>query len=197
MYSFDLEETARLSVIAFAALFISALSFAVVLADPDPEVIAAGERLVHNMDCNVCHSPKVFGPQGPRVDASRLLSGHRADEAVGPIPEGVLGPTGWGGLFSNGMTAWAGPWGVSFGSNLTPDTKTGIGNWTAETFIESMRTGTHIDQGRPFLPPMPTYSQLTDDELRAIFAYLQSIPPVENEVPEPIPPSESAPEGGR
>ena len=197
MHSSDWQETTRLVATALAVLFISTLVFAEAVAEPDAELIAAGERLVHNMDCNVCHSPKVFGPQGPQVDASRLLSGHRAAETVAPIPGNALGPTGWGGLFSNGMTAWAGPWGVSFGSNLTPDAKTGIGNWTAETFIESMRTGTHIDQGRPFLPPMPTYSRLTDEELRAMFAYLQSIPPVENEVPEPIHPSDPAPEGER
>jgi len=197
MRSSDLQGTVRITMAALAVLLISVVAFAVAVADPDAEVIAAGERLVHNMDCNVCHSPKVFGPQGPQVDTSRLLSGHRGDETIAPIPEGALGPTGWGGLFSNGMTAWAGPWGVSFGSNLTPDTKTGIGDWTAETFIESMRTGTHVDQGRPFLPPMPTYSQLNDEELHAIFAYLQSVPPVENEVPGPIPPSRSMPEEKR
>jgi len=193
--SHDSQHTARLVVSSLTVLFVSAWAWPVAAAGPDAELIASGERLVHNMDCNVCHSPKVFGPQGPQVDTSRLLSGHRAVETIPPIPGGALGPIGWGGLFSNSMTAWAGPWGVSFGSNLTPDAKTGIGNWTSETFIEAMRTGTHIDQGRPFLPPMPTYSRLTDEELRAMFAYLQSIPPVENEVPEPMRPPGPAPEG--
>ncbi len=158
-------------------------------SDPKAEAIAAGERLVHNMDCNVCHTPKVMTPQGPKPDASRLLSGFPADEKLPPIPEGLIGPAGWGGLFNNCLTAWAGPWGVSFGSNLTPDNKTGIGSWTEEDFVESMRTGMHMEGGRPFIPPMPTYSRLTDEELHAIFSYLRSIKPVMNDVPEPkLPP---------
>jgi mono/diheme cytochrome c family protein len=155
-------------------------------SDPDADVIASGERLVHNMDCNVCHTPKVMTPQGPQPDASRLLSGFPADEKIPPVPEGLIGPTGWGGLFNNCLTAWAGPWGVSFGSNLTPDIKTGIGSWTEEDFVESMRTGMHMEAGRPFLPPMPTYARLTDEELHAIFIYLRSIKPVPNDVPEPL-----------
>lgn len=159
-------------------------------ADSEAEVIESGERLVHNMDCNVCHTPKVMTPQGPRPDPSRLLSGHPADEKVPNLPKELIGPTKWGGLFNNSTTAWAGPWGVSFGSNLTPDMDTGIGGWTEEIFVECMRTGKHMEGGRPFLPPMPTYSRLNDGELHAIYAYLKSIKPVQNSVPEPLPPLE-------
>ncbi len=55
------------------------------------------------------------------------------------------------------MTAWAGSWGVGFIANLTPDTSTGIGEWTEETFIRTLRTGKHHGQpnGRMILPPMP------------------------------------------
>ena len=158
--------------------------------------IDEGERLVHNLDCDVCHTPKAMTPAGPRPDASRRLSGHPAGEALPPLPEGVLGADGWGGLFNLHLTAWAGPWGVSFGSNLTPDEETGIGAWSEELFVESMRTGTHVGDLRPFLPPMPTYSRLTDGELHAIFTYLQSIEPISNEVPAPLPPR-SAPSGSR
>ncbi len=150
--------------------------------------IAEGERLVHNHDCNVCHTPKVMTPQGPQPDAARLLSGHPADETLPPVPAGVVGLGGWGGLFNGSLTAWVGPWGVSFGSNLTPDPETGIGDWSLETFTDSLRTGTHVGETRPYLPPMPTYSRLTDGELRAIFAYLRSIEPVRNQVPAPLPP---------
>ncbi len=149
---------------------------------------AEGERLVHNMDCDVCHTPKVMTAAGPRPDTSRRLSGHPAGEEVPPLPGGVLGEDGWGGLFNHHLTAWVGPWGVSYGSNLTPDEETGIGAWSEETFVESMRTGTHVGELRPFLPPMPTYDRLTDAELHAIFTYLQSIEPVSNEVPAPRPP---------
>lgn len=152
------------------------------------DLIREGERLVHNMDCNVCHTPKIFTAEGPKWDTSRLLSGHPSDEKLPPIPAELFGPQGWGSVCNNGLTAWAGPWGVSFGSNLTPDEDTGAGLWTEQMFVESMRTGTHVENPSRFLPPMPTYSRLTDGELRAIFHYLKSIKPVRNEVPAPLPP---------
>jgi hypothetical protein len=87
------------------------------------------------------------------------------------------------------FTAWAGPWGISFTANLTPDS-TGLGNWTPEMFIAAIRTGKHAGVGRPILPPMPwpQYRNFTDEDLRAIFAYLHSLKPVHNVVPQPVPP---------
>lgn len=157
----------------------------------DPE-LAEGERLVHNLDCGACHTPKVMTPHGPRPDVPRLLSGHPATETLPPVPEGVIDPAGWAGLFNAQLTAWAGPWGVTFASNLTPDEETGIGSWSLELFTESMRTGTHVGETRPFLPPMPTYARLTDEELQAIFRYLRSIKPVSNKVPASMPSTPSA-----
>lgn len=182
----------RLSVL-IPALVLMAGGFAATLAtradgSDDTAMTAAGERLVQNMDCNVCHTPKVMTDRGPRPDPERLLSGHPRDEAVPPWPDDLAHLQGWGGLFSPGLTAWRGPWGVSFGSNLTPDEETGIGSWSVDDFVTSMRTGTHVGELRPFLPPMPTYSHLSDDELRAMFAYLRSIAPISNEVPASISP---------
>ena len=54
----------------------------------------------------------------------------------------------------NELTAWVGPWGVSFAANLMPDA-TGLARWTPETFIQAMRTGKHAGVGHPILPPMP------------------------------------------
>lgn len=174
--------------LAAATLFIALLLSSKLMAfQQDNNVVAYGERLVHNMDCNVCHTPKVFTPEGPRLDSSRLLSGHPADEQVPSVPEGLIGPSGWGGLFNNSLTMWVGPWGISYGSNLTPDNKTGIGLWTEEIFFESMRNGKNVGRARPFLPPMPTYSRLTDEELHAIYAYLRSLKPIVNKVPEASP----------
>jgi len=184
-------------VVCWVVILVTAVGSERGAAETGPAEIASGERLVHNMDCNVCHTPKVLTPRGPQPDPARLLSGHPADEALPPLPEGWLG-SGWGGAFSRSLTAWAGPWGVSFASNLTPDPETGLGSWSEKLFVESMRTGTHQEQGRPFLPPMPTYDRLTDEELHAIFAYLRSIPPVVNAVPPPRPPaSPTTPEGRR
>ena len=88
------------------------------------------------------------------------------------------------------MTSWSGPWGVSFTANLTPH-ETGLGKWTQRNFIDAIRTGRHMGRGRPILPPMPIpmYKNFVDADLEAIFAYLRQIPPVENRVPEPLPPA--------
>lgn len=153
--------------------------------------IARGEYLVQIMACNDCHTPWKVGPRGPEPDRTRLLSGHPQDLTLPPAPALGAGPWVWAGAGTN--TAFAGPWGVSFTANLTPDPETGLGRWTAETFIQALRTGRHEGQGRPILPPMPypMYRSATDEDLRAIFAYLQSIPPIENRVPQPLDPAES------
>lgn len=177
-------------VIAVPGLFFSVL-VACSSGVTEETPIQKGERLVHVLDCNICHSPKVFTAAGPEPDPARLLSGHVSDEVLPALPAGGIGPTAWGGTFNNNMTAWAGPWGVSFASNLTPDEETGIGVWTEDLFMNAIRNGKHMGVGRPLLPPMPwpAYAKLTDDELRSIFAYLKSLPPVRNAVPNPLPPA--------
>lgn len=154
------------------------------------ELEARGEYLVSFGGCHDCHTPKLLTPGGPVVDSTRLLSGYPAGTVLPVIPAGVLGPDRWGALATDDFTAWAGPWGVSFASNLTPDA-TGLGSWTEAQFIAAMRTGRHMGVGRPILPPMPWFdvARLADEDLRAIFAYLRTLRPVENAVPAPIPPS--------
>ncbi len=94
-------------------------------------------------------------------------------------------------------TAWAGPWGVSYSANLTPDENTGIGSWSEETFVGALRTGRHMGVSRPILPPMPwgAFRNLIDEDLRSIYAYLRTVPPVRNRVPEPLPPPALAERG--
>jgi len=127
--------------------------------------------------------------KGPALDTKRLLSGFPSTETVPAIPGGVIGPKAWGGLFNNGLTGWAGPWGLGFSSSLTPDKETGVGAWTKETFIKTFRTG-KTPGGRPILPPMPWESigRLRDKDLNGMFAYLMSLPPIRNMVPAPVPP---------
>jgi hypothetical protein len=76
-------------------------------------------------------------------------------------------------------------------ANLTPDA-TGIGNWKEEQFIYALRNGKMkgLAGSRPMLPPMPwqMYRNMTDDELKAIFAYLKTTKPIRNIVPQPTPP---------
>lgn len=90
------------------------------------------------------------------------------------------------------MIAWIGSWGVSFSYNLTPHSTTGIGNWNEALFIQSLRNGKFMGTSRDMLPPMPwqEIGKMTDDDLKAIFAYLKSLPPIDNAIPEPLPPSQ-------
>ena len=163
-------------------------------ASPSPAQIERGKMLVSGGACNDCHTPKVFVKMGPMMvpvpDTTRLLSGHPADSKLPEVPKGVIAPDQWGGVFSNDLTAWAGPWGVSFTRNLTPDVATGIGSWTEDMFVKTIKSGKHMGEGRDILPPMPwpEYRNLPDADLKAIFAYLRSIKPVENAVPDPIAP---------
>lgn len=157
---------------------------------PAPTETSAVERglyLVTIAGCNDCHTPLKTGPNGPEPDRDRLLSGH-PESLTMPAPP-VLPPAGpwtWSGAATN--TAFAGPWGVTYGTNLTPDENTGLGIWTEETFLKTLRTGRHWGEARPILPPMPwqNYAAMSDEDLKAIYAYLRSIPPVRNRVPEAV-----------
>ncbi|MCK5944837.1 MAG: c-type cytochrome [Planctomycetes bacterium] len=155
---------------------------------PREALVARGSYLVNSVGCTDCHTPHVLGPNGPEPDVTRHLSGHPETLALPAAPQLPEGP--WVASIAGSMTAWAGPWGTSFTANLTPDAETGLGSWTAETFKQALRTGRHMGVGRPILPPMPwpVYGKLTDQDLDAIFAYLQSIPAIHNRVPEPLPP---------
>ena len=139
-----------------------------------------------------CHSPKAFTAAGPVPDTTKLLSGYPSGAKLPEIPKGSLGPAQWGAITTNDMTAWVGSWGVSFSYNLTPHPATGIGNWDETLFVRSLRTGKFMGTSRDMLPPMPwqEIGKMTDDDLKAIFAYLRSLPPIDNAVPAPIPPSQ-------
>ena len=150
--------------------------------------IKRGQYLVSTSACHDCHTPWKMGPKGPEPDMTRALSGHPEGVAMPPPPK-LEGP--WVGAMAATMTAWAGPWGVSFTANLTPDPETGLGKWTQRNFVETIRTGRHMGRGREVLPPMPiaVYRNFTDADLEAIFSYLQTLPAIRNRVPEPLPPS--------
>ncbi|HEY0651531.1 MAG TPA: c-type cytochrome [Chryseosolibacter sp.] len=152
----------------------------------DKELIKRGKYLVTTSACHDCHSPKIMTPQGPALDTTRLLSGHPKDQPLGPLVK----TQDWI-LFNNTLTAAVGPWGVSFSANLTPD-DTGIGNWRYEQFETAIRKGKSkgLENNRMLLPPMPwdMYRNMSDQDLQAIFAYLKSLPKVNNLVPAPIAP---------
>jgi len=166
---------------------VAVLPSAAVEATVDPR--ARGAQLVQIGGCGDCHTPMRFDEQlqMPLPDQSRRLSGHPEG---GPEPKGQPG-VGDQGVIGATFTSFGLPFGVVYAANLTPDPDTGLGRWTAEDFIATMRTGHEKGQGRALMPPMPwqNLSQQPEQDLRAIFAYLQSLPPIHNRVPGPkVPP---------
>jgi mono/diheme cytochrome c family protein len=158
----------------------------------ESSLVERGKYLVTTTGCSDCHSPKVFTTAGPEPDTTKLLSGYPSSAKLPEIPKSILGPAQWGAITTNDMTAWVGSWGVSFSYNLTPDLTTGIGNWNEALFVQSLRNGKFMGTSRDMLPPMPwqEIGKMTDDDLKAIFAYLRSLPPIDNAIPEPLPPSQ-------
>jgi hypothetical protein len=170
---------------------------AVVTPTPPPAavegMIERGAYLAWIGGCHDCHTPLKLGSNGPEPDMDRMLSGHPEDLKMPAPPALPAGP--WVGLSSTTNTAFAGPWGVSYATNLTPDRDTGMGAWTEKIFVETMRTGRHWGAARPVLPPMPwrNIARLTDDDLRSLFRYLTSVPPIHNRVPDAVPVAAAAP----
>jgi mono/diheme cytochrome c family protein len=182
-----------LAMVGFSGAMLRAVTADREPAAPQPASKARIERgayLVRTMGCNDCHTPLKMGPKGPEPDMSRALTGHPSD-VVMPPPPPTDGPWAWHGAATN--TAFAGPWGISYTANLTPDPETGLGKWTEEMFIATMRTGRHQGKGRAILPPMPYWmvGALNDEDIKSLFAYLQSLPPVKNRVPQPVDPTEA------
>lgn len=136
--------------------------------------VERGRYLVRITGCHDCHSPKV---KGMTPDLDRALSGRPATTSLPtPTKDEVHA--------SPDLTAWTGPWGSSIAANLTPDPATGLGNrYNEASFIATMRTGKKPN-GTPVMPPMPSdvYQNMTDDDLKAIFAYLKTLKPIRNAV---------------
>jgi len=127
--------------------------------------IARGRYIATVSGCNDCHTP---GTLYGAPDMSRQLSGSE------------LG--------------WTGPWGTSYPANITPDTATGIGAYSADDIVNAFRKGVK-KSGAPVLPPMPwqDFAALTDEDAYALAAYLKSLPAVVHKVPTNLPPGKKAP----
>ena len=143
-------------------------------AQANNTAVDRGRYLVRITGCHDCHSPKVQG-MTPNLDLA--LSGRPASTQLPTETKTEVHA-------SPDLTAWTGPWGFSVASNLTPEPTTGIGTRYNETsFIATMRTGKKPN-GTPIMPPMPSdvYQNMTDDDLKAIFAYLRTLKPIKNAV---------------
>jgi mono/diheme cytochrome c family protein len=154
-----------LTCLAIAAAAAAAIaSTAAVKARADAQT-DRGKYLVTIAGCNDCHTPGYFFG---KPDTSRYLGG---SDVGFEIP---------------GLGAFA-------GRNITPDKDTGIGNWTREQIVTAIQTGKRPD-GRQLAPimPSPAFANLTKDDVEAIAAYLQTLPPVHNAVPGPFGPGQQA-----
>lgn len=149
-----------------------------------------GQHLVTVSGCQDCHSSKKMASDGPQIDSSVMLAGYMGGSPENDVDRKDAQAKGL--AVTRNLTAWVGPWGVSYSANLTSDA-TGIGNWTEERFILALREGKSkgLANSRSLLPPMPwrMFRHFTDDEIKAIFAFLKSTKPVHNIVPPPVPPA--------
>lgn len=151
--------------------------------------VAWGKHIVTIAGCNDCHTPKKMGPAGPEDNMDLALSGCPSQMPPINVNRKEIESKG---LAVDNFSQWVGPWGISYTANITSDSTTGIGNWTEDQFILCLRKGKYggAPEGRNLLPPMPWQGigQMTDDELKAVYAYLESTKPIHNIVPQPQPP---------
>jgi mono/diheme cytochrome c family protein len=187
-----------LSITAAASLAVIVAANASRPAPPLPQPIrmtraqqvARGKYLVTIGGCHDCHTPWIMQANGkPGPDMTRMLSGHPMQFPIASPAQ--LKSDRWAVAMAPTNTAFSGPWGVSFAANLSPDVNTGTGIWTFDIFKNTIRNGRHWGVARPLLPPMPwfNYREMTDEDLAAVFAYLRTIPPIHNEVQQPLPPA--------
>lgn len=152
-----------------------------------------GEHLVTIAGCNDCHTPKIMTPQGPVDDSSLLLSGHPSSLPAPDVDRKQAESKGL--VITSDFTAWIGPWGITYSANLTPH-ETGTGNWSEKQFLYAIKNSISkgIPGSRSLMPPMSMMpvKHMTDDELKAIYAYLRTVKPVENNSVQPTPPALAA-----
>jgi len=147
-------------------------------------LVKEGAYLVSLVQCAACHTPMIMTAKGPALDTTRLFAGGHPT-----LLSDVKGlPKGWI-TTDDEHNAFYGSWGTSFAANLTPD-DTGIGNWSEAQFKKALVGGKFmgIDEERNILPPMRKFTNMSDHDVKAIFAYLKSLKPVHNSVPAHIPP---------
>src|SRR5580704_4469296 len=158
-----MKNLSRVGVVSAAAIVVLAAVFMAACSKESQSQSDRGKYLVTIAGCNDCHTPGYFFG---KPDMARFLGG---SDVGFEIP---------------GLGAFA-------GRNITPDKETGIGNWTTDQIVTALQTGKRPD-GRILAPIMPwhAFSYLTKEDAFAIAAFLQSIPPVKNEVAGPFKPGD-------
>jgi mono/diheme cytochrome c family protein len=125
--------------------------------------IDRGKYLVTLGGCSDCHTPGYFFG---KPDMTKYLGGSQVGFEIPDL-------------------------GVFHGPNLTPDKETGLGAWTDEQIVAAIQQGKRPD-GRMLAPIMPwrAFANLSTADVKAIVAYLRTVPPVRNKVPGPFGPKE-------
>ncbi len=167
----------RVSIVALVLLLSFSLSAAPSRKSLKQTRIDRGRYLTTIAGCHDCHTPKKNAQMEPEF---RLAFSGRPQTTTAPAAPQKPGEI----TASPDLTAWHGPWGVSYAANLTPDPTTGIGKrYTEAAFIKAMRTGKK-PEGEPVLPPMPwpMIGQMTDEDLKSVYAYLRTLRPIVNNV---------------
>lgn len=160
--------------VLFVAFFIShSVSFlpGFAAAQTREDLAKRGEYILTAIQGCGCHTREK--PDGSKDKASYL-----AGAPAKPPPKGPPANVGW----TNPR------WKKLYAKNLTPDPETGIGKWTEADFILAMRSGKTPD-GKILDPFMPwhAFQAITDLDMKAMWAYLKTIKPIKNQVPESIP----------
>ena len=162
-----------LGLIAIIAGGILYLQFAFPKVDPAPSItitntpalIERGEYLAHHVsvciDCHSSHDWTAFS--APPVPGTYGKGGDKFDKSMG-FP------------------------GTFYAKNITSDPETGIGNWTDGEIYRTIISGVNKN-GDPLFPIMPyqSYRHMTQEDLYAIIAYIRTLPPIKNKVPESDP----------
>lgn len=84
------------------------------------------------------------------------------------------------GAFLAGGRAIGSPFGTFYSPNITPHPEEGVGNWSEEDFARALREG-RSPEGKAYYPAFPytSYSGMRDEDVSALWAYLQSVEPVD------------------
>lgn len=134
---------------------------------PPDDLIERGEYLTTLAGCIDCHTPRTDEDE---MITERALAGGR------PFDIGELGTV--------------------LAPNITQDEETGIGTWTDEEIKVAIKTGVSPDGHHSFpVMPYPAYAGMAEEDLDAIVAYLRTVAPIENQVPqEQVLPPEALPQ---
>ena len=138
-------------------------------------VIGGFFALTHQAAMEPAAQPAAGSFSQQQIDKGKLLA------AMGDCAVCHTAP---GGTKNTGGLPIASPFGTIYTTNITPDAETGIGNWSYEAFERAMRHGVNRD-GQYLYPAFPytAFTRVTDDDMKALYAFLMTQPAVKHQPP--------------